>query len=219
MKMFRGVSGPGVAGNGLSSENHHQKWGPDSKLCLGNRFRSHFPFSLNCICDVDGNLTSKIIRPGPCEPPCHRAAGHAFQQHVAGVLRQPQGDPHLPAHREIREHPVAPLHRLPEGQRKDIPAPRPRPNNPRRKANYRRRLDREVREAVRTGQTQTSRTTKLWKEGLEKEAQKQAGQGVFASSGQGVSEAASSRAGPGSHWWENHGWQNRADRDAWNWHR
>ena len=114
---------------------------------------------------------------------------------------------------------LPPLHRLQEGQRKDIPAPRPRPNNQQKKANYRRRLDREVREAVRTGQTQTSRTTKLFKEGLEKEAQKQAGQGVFSSSGQGVSESASSRADPGSHWWGNHGWQNRADRDAWNWHR
>ena len=47
MGNFRGVSGPGVAGNGFSSKNHYQKWGRDSNPCPGDPFRGHFPFSQN----------------------------------------------------------------------------------------------------------------------------------------------------------------------------
>ena len=45
--IFRGVSGPGVAGNGFSSKNHYQKWGRDPNPCPGDPFRGHFPFSRN----------------------------------------------------------------------------------------------------------------------------------------------------------------------------
>ena len=44
LENFRGVSGPGVAGNGFSSKNHYQKWDRDSNLCPGDPFRGHFPF-------------------------------------------------------------------------------------------------------------------------------------------------------------------------------
>ena len=46
-KTNRGVSGPGMAGNGFSSKIHYQKWGRDSNPCPGDPFRGHFPFSQN----------------------------------------------------------------------------------------------------------------------------------------------------------------------------
>ena len=110
---------------------------------------------------------------------------------------------------------LPPLDRLPvaEGKRKAIPKPKQRPNNAQRRASYKDRLARDLGEARRTGQTQTSRTTKLWKRGLEQAAQAEVGSSKRHKGEPCVS--ASSRDDPGSHWWGNHWWKNREDRDAW----
>ena len=42
-ELFRGVSGPGVAGNGFSAKNDNQFKGRDSNPGPGDPFRGHFP--------------------------------------------------------------------------------------------------------------------------------------------------------------------------------
>ena len=42
---FWASPGPGVAGYGLCSKNHDQKWGRDWNPCPGDPFRGHFPCS------------------------------------------------------------------------------------------------------------------------------------------------------------------------------
>ena len=90
---------------------------------------------------------------------------------------------------------LPPLARLPEGQRKAIPKPQPRPNNAKRKARYHDRLAR--------------------KRGFEQAAQAQAEVGSSKRHKGEPCVSASSRDDPGSHWWGNHWWKNREDRDAW----
>ena len=112
---------------------------------------------------------------------------------------------------------LPPLDRLPEGQRKDIPDRRARPNNALRRAKYQERLAAEVSEARRTGQTQTTRTTKLWKRGLEQAAQAEVGSSKRHKGEPCVS--ARSRDDPGSNWLgESKSWENRCrggGRDHW----
>ena len=114
---------------------------------------------------------------------------------------------------------LPPLDRLPvaEGKRKAIPKPKQRPNNAQRRASYKDRLARDLGEARRTGQTQTSRTTKLWKRGLEQAAQAEVGSSKRHKGEPCVS--ARSRDGPGSNWLgESKSWENRCrggGRDHW----